>query len=208
MLTGNRWLRLLWVGSAGMIALLLAGPCLATLVVYDTLYFQHQRAYQQWSARKPTHYRYTITIQKPWLSSHWDVEVVNGKVTRQVGSANNPELDQYSVSQASTISPLVVTSDSNWIEVVFKAIDRATTTAASPVELFARHDPNRYSELVYKYDWLKGGWDTCQPPFPKVVYDPVYSFPAEATLHGLPCIASIDLGSAASVRIFHFEVLP
>jgi hypothetical protein len=68
----------------------------------------------------------------------------------------------------------------------------------------ARSNPEFYQNHLADF-WLPGGWDRCNPAFPKVNYHPTYFFPEKTILSGEPCVNSIDLGSSMTIQIDFFE---
>jgi len=199
--------RVVWTAIlTGFIGLALL-PCLVGVGIYQAVYSRHQQAYQRWQARQPQHYRYLIRTDKLLITRRWLVEVRQGKVVRMEEQEVELIPGMLPWSQATSLAPLVFTEQSNLIEEVFKQIAKGMKPASSPNEFLARVDPMFYLELSQN-PIFKGGWDACRPQFPKVSYHPLYSYPQEVVLYGLPCVSSIDKASAIGVKIEVFETLP
>jgi hypothetical protein len=173
----------------------------------NNLYYRHQQAYQRWQSRQPDHYHYRIAIRKMMITRYWQVEVRQGKVVRMTEIQSSSEVEMQSWFQSTTLAPLTVSSSNDLIDATFIAIQKALVPARSPGEFMARLNPEFYQKAL-EVTILPGGWDHCNPPFPQVRYHPVYGFPEEALLSGLPCVASLDLGSPTRIMIEDFQLLP
>jgi hypothetical protein len=202
----KRWMRI-GIGIGLAVLVLLAGvPVLGFGAAYHNVYRRHQQAFSLWQSRLPQHYRYQVSLEKLFIRQVILVEVLDGKmvVNRPMTSGLGGQEQQFSFT---TLAPLSVSGQDDYIGAIFKAIDKATVFASTPAEFLARSNPMLYQQIEYR-GWLTGGWERCNPAFPRVLYDEVYGYPTHITLQGLPCVASIDLGSAMSIWVEKFEVLP
>lgn len=172
----------------------------------NNLFYRHRRAYQLWQSRQPGHFSYQVTITKLMISRTWHVEVRQGRMVRMIEARAGETSGMESWIQATSFSPLSFSGGVDLVEATFAAIQKALIPPRSLGEFMARANPMFYQNFVQQI--LPGGWENCRPAFPQVRYHAVYGFPEEATLAGLPCVASLDLGSSITVQIENFQVLP
>lgn len=189
------------LGLGVLAALILIG------LAWNTLFYRHQRAYQRWQSHQPDHYRYQATIEKLFFTRTWQVEVQKGQVVSMIEIQPANAGDNQAWIKSASLAPLTVTDDTGLIEPSFAAIRSATIAPGSPAEFMARVNPRFYQDF-HQGSFLPGGWTACNPAFPRVRYHPVYGYPQEAFLYGLPCFASLELGSPASIKIENFQPLP
>lgn len=179
-------------------------PCIASGIVYDQFFLSHRRAYRKWLQREPDHYQYKFTVNKLMVTHQWQVEVKNSQIVHITGTTFQDVGQGTTWTNAVTLYPLQISPNENMIEEIFDQIEKGYSLPRSPSELLARSNPEFYQNHLEDF-WLPGGWDHCNPAFPKVNYHPTYYFPEKTTLSGKPCVNSIDLGSSMTIQIDFFE---
>jgi hypothetical protein len=173
----------------------------------ESLYLRHQRAYQRWIQRQPTHYRYQVKIDSPLLYLHYLVTMRDGQMVQVSNMLSGSAVNLEPRTSHTYMPGYYLVANHLLIDSLFYQIRESTGPPRSVKSFLGRSSPTLYSSLVTA-GWLPEGWQGCQPAFPEVHYNPTYGYPEQLYLFGHPCESSDELQVPVKISISDFQVLP
>ena len=181
--------------------------CLFVGGFFNTFMYRHDRAYKFWETRKPDHYRYVLSLKGDLVYQDYLVEVSNGYLVRLTDLNTGVSTGIPGSASTSFLPSNAWIRMSLLIDDLFIRIEGATHPPMSMAAFVNRANPGFYNRLT-NIGWLPPGLITCDPPYPRVSYNPVYGYPEDLELAGLPCTYEAEYNTRMHVTIEQFQPLP
>ena len=189
-----------------LVALLLL-VCFFAGGLYDTLRYRHERAFQRWESRRPDHYRYVLALKGDLTYQDYLVEVTAGNLVRLTDLKTGVSTGIPGSASSSFLQTNAWVRNSLLIDGLFIRIQGAIHPPTSVSAFMSRTNPAFYAGLSTA-GWLSTGPVTCDPPYPRVSYNPVYGYPEDLQLAGQPCSYEVEYSTPVHLTIGNFQPLP
>ena len=169
-------------------ALALLALALLAAAALPQLALPYRLAQARWQARRPAHYRITVSWNDPvGAQSQLSAEVRDGRIVAVA------DRDCAPVPLASLGADAAMLS----VDRLFEALGRRLAPAPGLLQELARYHP-----LIDR--WLQ----QCATRRPDVQYDPAYGYPALIRYYSSSCEGRLAFRTDTRVRVLEFRPLP